>query len=530
MEQPAPDRVRLAELVASLSLATDLGLGQPQEHVLRQSVIARRLAAAAGLGDEHEAAVYYVSLLTWVGCIADSHELATWFGNDLRVRADSYHVDKAGLPMARFLLGQLAAAGGPPLRRIALAGGFLTGGFRDVMSTFVSHCETTGDIADRLGLDAGIRRALPQAFERWDGKGSPDGLRGDRIEPVMRIVQIADDVEVAHRVGGVPGALTMLRARRGSEFDPELVDLLEGHATEILGDLDAIDPWSVVIEGCAALDRRLDDGDLTAALEVFADYADLKSPWWLGHSQGVATLAADAADRYGLPGADVTMVRRAALVHRLGAIGVSAGIWDKATRLSGAEWERVRAVPYLTERVLSRQPALAAIGSLAGMSHERMDGSGYPRGLAGAAIPVTARLLAAADLYRTLSEDRPHRAALTPAECAAALGDQVAAGLLDADAVRAVLAAAGHRVGRRRRLVAGLTPREAEVLVLLARGAPQQQIARRLSIAPRTVGSHVEHIYSKIGVTTRGAAAMFAMRHGLVDASEDDGEVPAKIG
>ena len=156
------------------------------------------------------------------------------------------------------------------------------------MSTFVSHCETTGDIADRLGLDAGIRRALPQAFERWDGKGVPDGLRGDRIEPVMRIVQIADDVEVAHRVGGVPGALTMLRARRGSEFDPELVDLLEGHATEILGDLDAIDAWSAVIEGCAALDRRLDDAELTAALEVFADYADLKSPWCLGHSRGVA--------------------------------------------------------------------------------------------------------------------------------------------------------------------------------------------------------------------------------------------------
>jgi DNA-binding CsgD family transcriptional regulator len=153
------------------------------------------------------------------------------------------------------------------------------------------------------------------------------------------------------------------------------------------------------------------------------------------------------------------------------------------------------------------------------MCHERMDGSGYPRGLAGAAIPVSARLLAAADVYQALGEARPYRDAMPPDRRAAHLHAEVAAGRLDADAVRDVLAAAGHQVGRRPHLVAGLTAREAEVLELLVRGCSYKQIAARLSVTPRTVGSHVEHIYAKIGVSTRGAASMFAMRHGLVDAS-----------
>jgi HD-GYP domain-containing protein (c-di-GMP phosphodiesterase class II) len=516
-------------LVAALSLATDLGLGQPQEHVLRQTVIATRLAAAAGLTEDEQAAAFYVSLLAWVGCVSDSHELSRWFGDDRQVRADSYEVDKAGLPMLRFLLGHLET-GGPPLRRVTMVGRFLTGGFRDAMDSFVAHCQTTGDIADRLGLHVDVRRALPQAFERWDGKGAPAGLSGEQIEPVMRVVQVADDAEVFCRVGGVQTALEMLRARRGREFDPVLVDLCCRQVAEIFGDLDTVDAWSVVIDGCSALDRRLEESELMAVLEIFADYADLKSPWFLSHSRAVAALAAAAARRAGLNPAEVTLVEGAALVCRLGAIGVSTGIWDKPGPLSPIDWERVRTVPYLTERVLSRQSRLAEIGTVAGMGHERMDGSGYPRGLSGAAIPVPARLLAAADVYQALGEARPHRAALPRSEREAVLLGESAAGRLDAGSVRAVLAAAGHQVRRRPHMVAGLTGREAEVLALLVRGWSNKQIAGHLSIAARTVGSHVEHIYAKIGVTTRGAAAMFAMRHGLVDASAPESEVLQRSG
>ncbi len=529
MAEHALPGVRLAELVASLSLATDLGLGQPQEHVLRQTVIAARLAALAGISDEERGAAFYVSLLAWVGCVADSHELSRWFGDDTQIRAASYEVDRAGLPMMRFLLGHLAA-GGSSLQRVATVGRFLTGGLGDVMSSMAAHCQTTGEIADRLGLAGEVRRALPQALERWDGKGGPAGLAGDQIERVMRVVQVANDAEVFWRVGGVQAATDMLHERRGREFDPTLVDLCLADAAEIFADLDTVDAWSAVIEGCATLDREMDDVELRAALETFADYADVKSPWFLGHSRAVASLAAEAARRARLPAMDVDLVERAGFVCRLGTIGVSASTWDRPGALSRIEWERVRNVPYLTERVLKRQPRLAEVGTIAGMFHERIDGSGYPRGLSAAAIPPTARVLAAAEVYQAMREDRPHRGALSRQVAQVLLLREAAAGRLDASAVDAVLAAAGHQPRRRPNLVGGLSSRETEVLALMVRGLPNKLIAAELSIAPRTVGSHIEHIYTKIGVSTRGSAAMYAMRHGIVDATPSDGERFESIG
>jgi HD-GYP domain-containing protein (c-di-GMP phosphodiesterase class II) len=529
MAEQMSSGVRLAELVAALSLATDLGLGQPQEHILRQTVIATRLATLAELPDDERAATFYVSLLGWVGCVSDSHEMSHWFGDDTQIRAASYEVDRAGLPMMRFLLAHLEA-GGSSLRRVSMVGRFVMGGYRDVMESLVAHCQTTADIADRLGLAAQVLRALPQVLERWDGKGGPAGLAGEEIERVMRVVHVANDTEVFCRVGGVPAAVDMLRERRGSEFDPALVDLCCAHADEVFEDLDAIDAWSVVIEGSSTLDRRMDESELRAALETFADYADVKSPWFLGHSRAVAALAAEAARRAGFSAAELELVEQAAFVCRLGAIGVSAGAWNKPGPLTRIEWERVRTVPYLTERVLDRQPRLAEIGAIAGMFHERIDGSGYPRGLAGGAIPPAARLLAAAEVYQALREARPHRAALTAERAQAVLLDEARAGRLDATAVNAVLAAAGHQPRRRPNMIAGLSGREVEVLALLVRGLPNKQIAAQLSVSPRTVGSHVEHIFTKIGVSTRGAAAMYAMRHGLVDATAPEPELPAKIG
>ena len=512
--------MRLAELVASLSLATDLGLGQPEEHVLKQTVLATRLAALAGLSGEEQAAGFYVSLLAWVGCVADSHEMARWFGDDNRLRADSYFVDKAGLPMLRFLLGHVGV-GAPPIRRLSMTGQFLLGGMRSAMESFVTHCQTTSDIAERLGLSADVCRSLPQAFARWDGKGVPQDLAGRDIEPVMRIVQVADDSVASYRVGGTDAALALLRERAGTEFDPELVQLCAENVDDLFADLDSVDAWTTVIEGCAALDRRLAEDELSHVLRIFADYADLKTPWFVGHSRAVGALAGAAATGAGMSDADATLVERAGLVSRLGALGVSAGIWDKPGALSSTEFERVRTVPYLTERVLCRQPRLAQIGQIAAMAHERMDGSGYPRGLSGAAIPQSARVLGAAQRYQTLSENRPHRSALDAAARQRVLTAEAADGKLDPEAVRAVLAAAGHQVRRRPAQVAGLTAREVEVLELLVRGYPNKQIAQRLSISARTVGSHIEHIYAKTGVSTRGAAAMFAMRHGLVDATAE---------
>ncbi|HEY3831543.1 MAG TPA: HD domain-containing phosphohydrolase [Acidimicrobiia bacterium] len=511
--------VRRCELVAALSLATDLGLGVPQEHVLRQTLIASRLAQRAGFSEAEQAAVYYASLLAWVGCIADSSEMAGWFGDDRALRVDSYDVDKAGLPLMSFMLRHVAA-GASPLRRLTTIGRFLAGGFREAERSLLTHCQTAGVLAERLHLDEPVQVALGQAFERWDGKGVPGQAAGDQIDPVMRVVQIADDAEVVSRVAGVDAAIEMLRARSGTEFDPALVDCAVTHAPEVLGE--AADPgddaWGEVQRAMEAREVPLVGAELTAMLSAFADYADLKSGPWAGHSRGVAELAVATARALQLGEADCVLVERAALVHDIGVLGVSSSIWDRRTPWTAADRERVRTHPYLTERVLARPEDLAAIGSVAALHHERLDGSGYPHGVRAGAIPVTARIVAVADVLYALGETRVHRDAYPLAQRQAIVRDAARAGLLDADVVHAALGAAGHRVGRRADLPAGLTAREVDVLRHLVRGATNKDIARELEISPRTVGSHVEHIYTKIGVSTRGAAALYAMQQGLVDA------------
>ncbi len=507
--------VRLAELVAALSLATDLGLGQPQQHIIRQTLIALWMADLEDLPEEDRAAIFYVSLIAWVGCVADAHEMGKWFGDDTAVHAESYRVDMIGMPMMRFMLGQVGG-GSPPLGRLAMIGRFLAGGSKEVAASMASHCEASGDLSLRLGLGPEVREPLQQAFERWDGKGYPAKLAGNDIARIMRIVRIAHEAEAAHRIGGVGAAVEMLGSRRGTEFDPELVDRFCANADELLASLDDIDGWDVLIGEQEALGRVLSEEDLDVALEAFADFADVKSPFLLGRSRGVAELAAAAATVVGLPHDDVVLVRRAALVHDVGSIGVPAGILDKTGRLTEADRERIRTHPYLTARTLSKPAALAAVGQLAAKHHERMDGSGYPAGLTGESIPMTARLLASADVYHALLESRPHRPAFSREDAGRVLTTEVTAGRLDGESVQAVLSAAGHRVRRQAGNPSGLTPREVEVLVLLARGMTRKQIAKELTISVKTVGNHEEHIYAKLGVRSRGAAALFAMRLGLV--------------
>jgi HD-GYP domain-containing protein (c-di-GMP phosphodiesterase class II) len=511
--------VRLAELVAALSLATDLGLGQPQQHIIRQTLIAIRIAELEGLSDHERAAIFYVSLLAWVGCVADAHEMGKWFGDDMAVRADSYSVDLTGMPMMRFMIGHVAA-GSTPIRRLTMIGRFLAGGSKEVERSMAAHCEVSGDLSLRLGLGPEVRDPLQQAFERWDGKGSPSKLAGEQIARIMRIVHVANDVEALHRIGGVDAATEMLRSRRGTEFDPELVDEFCAHAAALLDAIEEFDGWNTLIGGNDFLDRELSNEEFDEALEAFADYADVKSPFTLGHSRGVAELAAAAAATVGLPSDDVLLVRRAALVHDVGTIGVSAGILDKVRPLTEAEHERIRTHPYLTARTFSKPPALAAIGQLAAMHHERMDGSGYPSGLKAGSLPMAARVLAAADVYHALLEPRPHRAAFTRDAARQVLTAEARAGRLDAGAVHSVLDVAGHRLPRQVSQPGGLTTREVQVVVLLARGMTKKQIAQELTISTKTVGTHAEHIYTKLGVRSRGGAALFAMRHGLIAVGE----------
>jgi DNA-binding CsgD family transcriptional regulator len=216
-----------------------------------------------------------------------------------------------------------------------------------------------------------------------------------------------------------------------------------------------------------------------------------------------------------LPTGDVHVLRRAALVQHFGRLGVSNAILDKRGPLGAGEWERVRMYPYLTERMLQQSRALAPLGALAAQHCERMDGSGYPRGLAGASISLPVRILAAADAYQAMCEPRPYRGALPADKAAAELREEVRAGRLDGAAVEAVLGAAGHRTRGRPGLTAGLTAREVDVLRLVAQGMSTKEIAQHLGITPKTTANHIEHIYEKIGVRNRAEAGVFAVQNGL---------------
>jgi HD-GYP domain-containing protein (c-di-GMP phosphodiesterase class II) len=313
------------------------------------------------------------------------------------------------------------------------------------------------------------------------------------------------------------------RERRGTQFDPELVDCFCAQPAEILEGLGGISAWEEVI----ALDPRLGTGlsedNLERALAAFADFSDLKSPLHLGQSRGVAELAAQAGTKLGLPDADLLMLRRAALVKDIGMIGIPSSVWDEPGEWSLAQRERARTHPYLTERMLARVPLLAEVGRCASLHHERLDGSGYPHGLRGDAISLPVRILGAADVYQALRQPRPHRPALGAGEAERVLREEVRAGRLDGECAHAVLEAAGHRVRRRARLPSGLTAREVEVLVRLGQGRSNPEIAAELHVSRKTVSSHLEHIYAKLGVKTRTGAALFAMRHGLTGTAGEPG-------
>ena len=517
--------VRLAELVAALSLGVDLGFGQPMEHVLRQTLIALRVAERLGLDDDARAVVYYTALLVNVGCHTDAHEQAKWFGDDIAAKSVKYDHELRSVRMATSGLRRIGA-GSPPLHRFRIGLDFLLSGHREVSNMIDHHAAMARALGEQLELSDDVLDALGAAYEMWDGKGWPGERGGEAIPLAARLAQLGEFVEVANRVGGVDGARALVRERRGGQFDPALCDLVDAEAPTLLEGLDTVVTWDAVIEAEPVLAVTLEGRRFDAALLAIANFVDLKSPYMLGHAHAVSELAARAAVEHGLPELETTM-RRTGLVHDLGRLGISNAIWDKRGPLGAGEWERVRLHPYLTERMLHQSEALSPLGAIVVQHRERLDGSGYPQGLAGSAISRPARILGAADAYQAMREPRPYRPARPPDDAAAELRADARAGRLDADAVEAVLGAAGHRVARRRDGPFGLTAREVEVLSLLSRGLSNKEIAQQLVITPKTVGNHVEHIYAKIGTRTRAGASLFAMQHGLLP--EERFPAPAPI-
>lgn len=510
--------MRLAEVLAALSLATDLGNGFLPETALRSCLLAVQLGHELGLRDSDLSDVYYLPLLRYLGCTAFAYEEATSFGgNDINFRNAFAGVD----------FGQPREVMGAALTRLAKDSG-VTGRARAI-SAFISQgktfgpkmasadCEVSSRLAERLGLSRGVVKGLGFVFERWDGTGIPDGVRGENIPVTACVVSLTHTLVTRLQRGEPLDAKALVARRAGTDFSPDVAAAFMRRADDLLESISSESVWDQVLE--AEPDSRpwLPATRLDEMATAFADFTDLKSPFTLGHSHGVARLAESAAREMSMDEREIVRLRRAALLHHLGRVGVANGIWDKPGRLSGGEWERVRLYPYHTERIVGRAAAFDGLAPLAGSAQERLDGSGYHRGLPAAVIPTAVRLLAAADVYQAMTEERPHRPALSADQAARELTAEVDAGRLDRESVGAVLAAAGHPTRQTRTSwPAGLTDREVEVLRLVAAARSNKEIAGRLFISDETVKNHVRHVYEKIGRSTRAGAALFAIENDLV--------------
>ncbi|MGH2476432.1 MAG: HD domain-containing phosphohydrolase [Candidatus Limnocylindrales bacterium] len=509
---------RLADLLAGLSLVADLGFGLPPEQSMRSCLVATSLARRLGLAEAEVAEVFYTALLEHIGCSGFAHEAALRYGDEMVVNAAAVRTNTADPRDVFATLMPAITRGRGPLGWARVVLSEIVDGAGAGRGFATSACEVGRATARRLGLPEGVQRGIHEVYEQWNGKGAAQGLRGEAISLPARLTQVAATAALFEHIGGLDHAVGAVQRRKGGLLDPSIVDAFVAVAADVLAEAAVDDAPGAILAAEPEPAVWVAAADLAGVAAAFGDIADLKSPYLHGHSAGVARSAREAALALGLDASAVEGLHVAALLHDLGRVGVSDAVWERPGPLSGGHWEQVRLHAYHSERILARSDALRPLAELAGMHHERLDGSGYHRGSRARDIPPAARILAAADAFRGMTEVRPYRPAHGLDEAATLVRDEVRAGRLDEAAVEAVLAGAGHKATTRRtQQPAGLSEREIEVLRALADGLTNRAIAERCAISPRTAEHHVQHIYDKIGASSRAAAALFAMQHDLLD-------------
>ena len=513
-----PARLRLADLLGGLSIAADLGFGLPPEEAMRSCLVATALARQQGLAEGQVSDCFYTALLMHLGCSALSHETAAAWGDERVVLSAVARTNVADPADIAATVMPVVTRGRSPAERARIEQYAAVHGAEFGRRFDTGSCEVASATARRVGLGPGVHRALREAVEWWNGEGPPNGLQGEEIVLPARIASAAKDAARFDHLGGSEAAVEALRRRSGVILDPALVEAFSASAEQLLAPAHRGDPRELLLEAEPEPVVEIEAAELPRVAAAFGDLADLKMPWTHGHSSGVARLAMGAAQRLGLDGQTSSRLEISALLEDLGRLGVSNVIWEKPGPLTRAEWEQVRMHPYHSERILATSTTLEPMARVAGMHHERVDGSGYHRGCRARELAPAARVLAAADAFHAMTQERPHRPALSPEAAAEELKREARAGRLDGEVVTAVLEGAGGRRRRRRDHLrpAGLSEREVEVARLVAAGCSNQEIATRLVISRRTAEHHVQHIYAKVGVSSRAALALFAHEHDLV--------------
>lgn len=470
--------VTVEEAVLALAVAGDLSMGQPPDQSIRTARLAARLAQLDGAGAQGCAEARLVALLRWSGCTANAAGFATLLGDDVGGR---------GAMLAHTLAPGhgLNVASVAPLAHI--------------------HCEVAGDIARMLGLSETVEAGLRHIFEQYGGGGVPYGLQASQIPAVVYYANLAGDLDILARVHGSAEALRLIRQMAGHNYPAALVDKLVPHADAWLAALRQPEPRGGEPAQSGAV-----------PLTIVADIIELKLPWLAGYSRRVSELAERSAALAGLAPETQQCLGRAALIHGIGRAAVPNAVWERGSRPDAADWEKIRLAPYWTGRVAAQVPGWRSEAALASCVYERLDGSGYFRGLEADALGMPQRLLGAAAAYAALCMARPWRASHSATEAARILGEEAMAGRFDAGAVGFVLAAAGGAApvpASRRGL---LSEREAEVLRRISLGESNKEAARELRISPSTVRTHMESIFRKLACSTRAAATLKALTLGLI--------------
>ena len=513
-----------AELLCALSFGSGLAAAERMEHGTNTAFVGVQLGHALGAGAEDLEAVFYGALVKDAGCGACGAVLARYFADDEMVpRLDLNLVDlHSPRSMGAWAVSRLRLDPGTAPARLARLAAFASRCGSVAHEAMSAHCEVAADFAAGLGFGPHVQDAVHYQYERHDGRSPAFGRPAEAIPRPAQILHLALAADLVRGLSGAEAAAAMVSRRTDTYFDPDVAGAYLDLAGGLWPDGDEPVPLTDVL--CCAPGTPVDElpGDRRLAVcEALADFADLKSARRGSHSHTVASLAARAASGLGLPAAEQERLRRAGLVHDLGKIAVPYRLLEQAgddtraaSRRAGAAAlaEPVRLHPYYAQRILSRVRPLADLAADVGAHHERLDGSGYPLGLAAPGIPIGARVLAAADVWAERADHGPPdltgEDGLDPA-CIAALRSRPRPGT-------------GHPRQRSRADPgrAALSSRELEVLRLLTDGASNPDISKILHISRRTAEHHVEHILTKLDVTSRTAAVAHALTHELLSRTE----------
>lgn len=418
------EQIELSGVIGALSYALDITEGQPMGHAARSCLIGMRIAEAIDLAPAQSRSLFYALLMKDVGCSSNAAKVSALFEGDDRAIKYGYKLAAPGglAGKARHTARHVTPEGGMVTRARRFAAIALNG--EEISRRLIEiRCERGAEIARMVGLDQDAADAIACLDEHWNGSGHPRGRRGDAIPLLGRILCVAQTVEVFFTARGLEPAYEMAIARSGSWFDPVLVDALLSfrHDRGFWARVAGPDPArEVARDDPGAPDLPHDDSGLDLIAEGFARVIDAKSPYTARHSEGVAHIAVGIAAELGLDSSEVSDVRRAALLHDIGKLGVSNRILDKPGKLDEDEWRAVRRHPEYTLRILERVPVFESVAELAASHHERMDGRGYHRGLRAGNLSPACRLLAVADVFEALTATRPYRPGM-PVEQALAI-------------------------------------------------------------------------------------------------------------